>query len=90
MYCTIYCTLYIVYFNIHDRGRFVVDGKFVLSEELQKVIGPDQELYNVIQVSRPNFNWAAAARAAAPAKFPAVQSAESGTNNGGRGFVERT
>ena len=30
--------------------KFIVDKKFILSEELEKVIGPDQELYNLVQV----------------------------------------
>ena len=30
--------------------KFIVDKKFVLTEELEKVIGPDEELYNLVQV----------------------------------------
>eukprot|EP00092_Neocalanus_flemingeri_P022271 GFUD01024151.1.p1 GENE.GFUD01024151.1~~GFUD01024151.1.p1 ORF type:complete len:1611 (+),score=665.74 GFUD01024151.1:349-4833(+) len=29
--------------------KFIVDGKYVLSEYLQKVIGPDQEMYNLLE-----------------------------------------
>merc|ERR1712013_813446 len=30
-------------------SKFIVDGKYMLSEQLQKVIGPDQETYNLLE-----------------------------------------
>ena len=30
--------------------KFIVDKQFTLSEEMEKVIGPDHEVYNVVQV----------------------------------------
>ena len=32
--------------------KFIVDGKYVLSKYIEKVIGPDEEIYNVVEVSQ--------------------------------------
>merc|ERR1712192_5130 len=37
--------------------KFIVDGKYVLSEDLEKVIGSDQEVYNLLDVF-PQYNGA--------------------------------
>ena len=34
--------------------KFIVDKKFTLSEQMEKVIGPDQEIYNLIHVGTNN------------------------------------
>lgn len=35
--------------------KFIIDKKFTLSEEIEKVIGPDHEIYNMIQVGSKNI-----------------------------------